>query len=348
MSQESFEDRLKIPTSSTMLNCACSGYPDYAFLSGSMINLIGDSWAGKTLKALAILAECNLLPAFDNYRFIFDDVERANTFDMSYMFGKETADRIEAPSYITGEIAPIAYPEYSETMEDLHCNVLDALENERPCIYILDSFDALDAIQDRAKVEEMRTAKQKKTKAKGTYAMAKPKMASQLFRNITSVLDNTDSFLIIISQTRDDINPMSRTKTTRSGGRALKFYSAHEIWLSSIGREKSKGIDVGGDVLAKVTKAKLTGKIREAEFRIYYDMGVDDIRSCVDYLIYRDVWEQTKNTINASHFKVKGNMTTIIKAIEKRNLESKLKKIVGRTWKKTEDSVRLNRKRKYK
>jgi len=64
-----------IPTGSTLLNCALSDHYQGGYQIGSVVNTIGDSGTGKTLLALNSLAEMTLYKRFDDYRFIFDDVE---------------------------------------------------------------------------------------------------------------------------------------------------------------------------------------------------------------------------------------------------------------------------------
>lgn len=346
-SRKSFDVYYKIPTPSTLLNCACSGYPDFAFLEGSIVNIIGDSWSGKSFLSLLIFAELNLLEEFNHYKFIYDDAEYANQFNMEYLFGPETAERIIPPAVGIRDEDKSEYPIYSDTVEDFWCNIRDHLDEEEPFIYVLDSFDALDTDPDREKVEEMREARKRGTKPKGTYGMAKAKSASSLLRNIDDKLSKTQSLLIVVSQTRDNLDPLSFKKSTRSGGRALKFYCSHEIWLAAGKKHKSKERIIGNDVTVKVEKAKITGKVREAKFTIFNDLGVDDIRSCIEFLTHFGEWKKTKQTINATHFNIKGNMATIIKAIEKRNLEPKLKKLTGRLWNKLEEEIKLKRKRKY-
>lgn len=341
-SKKSFDEFLKIPTPSTLLNCACSGYPDFAFLAGSIVNIIGDSWSGKTFLALSIFAELNLLYQFNHYRFIYDDAEYANTFNMEYLFGPETSKRIEPPAWND------KHPIYSDTIEDFHCHIRDHLDEGKPFIYVLDSFDALDADKDREKIEEMREARKRGVKAKGSYGIIKPRIASSLLRNIDDKLSKTNSLLIIISQTRDNLDPLSFKKSIRSGGRALKFYCSHEIWLTAGAKHRSKERIIGNNVIAKVEKAKLTGKVRGAKFTIFNDLGVDDIRSCIEFLTYFGTWRKTKQTINAEHFNIKGSLASIIKTIEKRNLEPKLRKLTGRLWNQLEEEIKLKRKMKYK
>lgn len=330
-----------VPTPSTVFNLACTDSTDFGFSLGRMVNLIGDSSSGKSMFAKSIFAEIAQIPFFDDYRFINDDVENADDFDNTKLFGKKATQRIEAP-YADAE-GPIP----SDTIEDFHFNICDALDDGRPFIYVLDSFDALDAKQDQDKIESMRTARKKGNKVAGTYGMAKPKKASDLLRNICGKLKKSKSILIIISQTRENIDPMSFEKKTRSGGMALKFYAHHEIWLAMIGKIPKKDLVIGNKVRAKISKNKVTGKVREVEFPIYYDYGVDDIRSCVDYLVKNEYWSKTKLTIDAHDLGIKGTIEKLVSQIEDQNLESEMKEAVGKCWHDIEEAVKLNRKGKY-
>ena len=331
-----------IPTPSTLLNCSCTDSYNKGLKGGTIVNIIGDSSSGKSILALSILAEMNKYSKFDNYRFIYDDVENANSFDMEYLFGSETADRIEPPAVNEDdEDLP------SDTIEDFHCNISDVIDKEIPFVYILDSFDALDSEQDQDKIKEMKKAKKENKKAKGSYGMSKPKKASEILRNIKSGLSSTDSILIVISQTRDNIDPTSFEKKTRSGGKALKFYCTHEIWLAMAGKIKSKDRVIGNKVKAKITKNKITGKVREVSFPIFYDYGVDDIRSCIEFMEKETFWKKKKLTIQAKELKIEGTQSKLIKQIENKNLENKLSKIVGKRWLEIEESLKLNRKSKY-
>lgn len=308
-----------------------------------MGNIIGDSDSGKTILVLSILAEMTTMGVvFDDYRFIFDDAEHANDFNMEKLFGKKCASRIEPPKLDEkGKFVN------SDTIEDFHINISNALREGKPFVYILDSFDALDSDQDQEKFEEMRIAREKGEKASGSYSMSKAKKSSELLRNIISQLKKTKSYLMIISQTRDSIKLMSRPTKTRSGGRALKFYASHEMWLTNVKKLISKKEIIGNQVEIRITKNKKTGKKRTVSFPIYYDYGVDNIRSSIEWLIEKDHWKKKKLTIEAKEFRIKGTIDTIIREIEKRNLEHKLKKIVGRKWLEVEESLKLNRKPKY-
>lgn len=332
-----------IPTCSTQMNLACTDKPANGFLVGRMVNIIGDSSAGKSIFALGCLAEVAQLKEFDRYQLIYDDAEEADEFDKSKLFGKKLAERIGPP-----ERTKKGKPVYSNTIQDFQCHMMDRLEEGKPFIYVLDSFDSLTADEDLAKTEQMREARARNKKAKGSYGMAKPKIASGMFNQLCGALNKGESILIIISQTRDNIDPMSFEKKTRSGGKALKFYATHEIWLAMAGMIKSKELVIGNKVKFRVKKNKRTGKQREGWFSIYYDYGLDDTRSCIEYLEKQGHWKKKKNTILAKEFGTEATLQKLIHKIEDMNGEKKLRTLTGEVWMALENSVKLNRKSRYK
>jgi len=148
----------------------------------------------------------------------------------------------------------------------------------------------LDALEDQKKIDDLSKSIEDDTKVKGTYGMAKAKASSSILRSCTGLLSSTGSILIIVSQIRDNVDPMSPKKDTRSGGHALKFYAHHEMWMKPIKEHKKNGVSIGSAVKVKITKNKITGKVREVVFDIYYDYGIDDISSCIDYLLQIGRW----------------------------------------------------------
>lgn len=335
----------RIPSSSTLLNLACSEDTDSAWAVGGMINIVGDSSSGKSILALSCLAECCHHPDFKDYRIIYDDAENASAFDLSYLFGATLERKIESPEYDENGL-----PLPSQFIEDFHCNIMDALEQGDPFIYVIDSFDALDTEMDAEKIEEMRKARKKKKKIAGSYGMSKAKKASELFRNICSHLKKTKSVLIVISQTRDNINPMSFEKKTRSGGNALRFFALHEIWLGKGQALKGKGQKhiIGHQVVAKIKKNKLTGKVRTVTLFVYYDYGVDDISANIDFLVKEGAWKQGGSSVKAPNLGLTGLRKTVIRDIENRKLEPKVRAEVGTLWHEIEEQLKLNRKPKYR
>jgi len=342
-----------IPTGNVLLNCALSDNPNGGYGAGKMVNLIGDSSSGKTVLALTMLAEACRDPRFDEYDFIFDDVETALEIDVEAMFGKTLAKRIKFIS--------------SDTIEDFYGAIYNQIQTLRPFIWIIDSFDALTSRDEKKRAAEFgkQEAKRKKNedddneqkdeKTKGSWKTEKPKMASEIFRVITGEMKKSDSTLMVISQTRDNLGFGAQfTPKTRSGGKALKFYATHEIWLATGESHKLLKRPIGADCMVKVTKNKLTGKRRSVYFPIYYDYGVDSIESCINFLLDEKHWIQKDKTktekagIDAHDMKIpRMKISEMVKYIEDNNLEHKLNDIVGKVWADIEEKIKLNRKPKY-
>lgn len=343
--KESFVDPLAlIPTGSTTFNLECSGRIEGAFKLGKMVNLIGDSHSGKTLFAFTVFAECSLLKRFDNYRFIYDDVEAANEFNLAYLFGKDCADRIELVR--------------SKTIEEYNDNIARYLDDGRPFIHVLDSFDALTSEAAMEKDAENRKKREKGNKTTGDYGDGKPKIFSRFCSQRIQDLSDNGSALIIISQTRDNIGFGAMfTPKTRSGGKALKFYAFHEIWLACQKKEKEGKRTVVTNVQAKLTKNKLTGNHGEVYFPILRDYGVDNLKSCIHFLQDEGDWTGTDGSINTKGFLAPYFTTTkkkkhpsikmIIDDIEKNNREDELFKLCQKTFDQIMESLKPKRKRKY-
>jgi len=323
--------KLSVPSGSTLLNLACSDSLDGAYGTGKIVNLIGDSSSGKTILAWSMLAEVINNPLFKEYRIIYDDVEAALEINIKKMFGKKTKERVEFLS--------------SDTVEEFYGTIVSITNNTSPFIYVLDSLDALTCDEEQKRAEEY--AKEKGNKA-GSFKTEKPRMISEILRVMKRKIKSTHSMLLIISQTRDNIGFSSMFQPkTRSGGKGLKFYCSHEIWLAVGKKHKKMEREIGADVMVKITKNKLTGKKRNIEFPVYYDYGVDDIGSCVKFLMEEKHWKKSGNNIDAHDLNLLLTENKLIDEIESKNLEPKLRKIVQSVWTDIEDKIKMDRKPKY-
>ena len=329
------KDILLIPTGSTILNLECSGSIDGAFQCGKLTNIIGDSSSGKSLLALTALAECAITPAFDKYRLIYDDVEAANEFDITEIFSQTVEDRI------------VLYR--SRTIEDFNDNVAKLLEAKVPFIYINDSFDALTSEAFQALDISNRKSRDKGDSVSGSYGDGKAKIFSDFCKNRIQDLKDTKSALLVISQTRDNLGFGAKfTPKVRAGGKALKFYACHEIWLSMKKQTKKLNKIVVSDVCAKISKNKLTGNRGEAEFPILRGYGVDDLISCITYLTKIGNWSGPANSINTKGFiPEKISRNKLIEYIEQNDKENEIKQLCQDAFNELLEQLKPNRKQKY-
>lgn len=340
-----------LSTGSTLLNLACSGKTYMGFLKGHFYYLVGDSSSGKTFLSLTCFAEACMNPHFSNYDLIFDDAEDGALMDFAKFFGQRCAERIIAPRYNKeGE------PVFSETIQDVYYHLDLARQRGKPVIYVLDSMDAVSSEEEKKKAVDRNNAHRKKVeegkevKVAGSYGDGKAKVNSERLRQIVPFVKDTGSIVLFISQTRDNINPFSLDKKTRSGGRALTFYATLEMWSAQAGHIKKKIKDkereLGIKSKIRVKKNRIQGKDRSVEIPIYHSFGIDDIGSCVDYLVSEGHWKKSGG-INCVEFGFKGTREEVVKFVEDNELQDILRILVQETWDKIESLCVIHRNKRY-
>jgi len=174
-------------------------------------------------------------------------------------------------------------------------------DKSRPVVIVIDSIAAL------VGKEEVETAHNDSI-AMGLEARA----LSRSLRKIVPTLDSGHVTLVCINQTREKIGTFSfGDNETTSHGKALGFYASVRVKLKSIGQIKNTktGQVIGVKTEAKVFKNKVGPSHRSVNFPIYYDWGVQDDISLMDYLI--DI-EEIKGTswrtltVNGESFRWQG------------------------------------------
>tara|TARA_R100000329_G_scaffold142408_2_gene125825 strand:+ start:3031 stop:4095 length:1065 start_codon:yes stop_codon:yes gene_type:complete len=337
-----------LSSGSTMLNLAVTDTPWGFVAKGMYLFLVGDSDSGKTFLSLTCLAEAAQNPHFDNYRFILDNVEGGAIMNLRKFFGSKMADRLEPPK-VDADGLPIT----SQTVEEFYYNLDDALAHEKPCIYILDSMDALSSVQETDTFGENKKRFQGGKEGKGSYGDGKAKANASGIRQALAKIRATGSILLVINQTRDKLNamPFGPTKT-KSGGHALDFYASVRLW-SSIKGPIYKTIDatkhaIGNTIKVKVSRTRFTGKKTAIEIPIYPSYGIDDTCSCIDYLVNVHKWKMSGQKIDATDFGLTVNKAKLMTEIEsKPGWRTKLQKLTGEEWTKVQRKASLNRNPRY-
>lgn len=330
-----------VSTGSTLLNLALTDRRRCGFRKGRMVNLVGDSSAGKSFLVLTVLAEAANDPKFDGYRLIYDDAENALCFDMQKLFGKKAAKRIETDMK-------------SNTVQKWKKNLVGLVGDSVPFIYVLDSFDSLTSTEA---LERAAKAAKADGEEGGSYKTEKPRIGSETASMVMEPLAETESILIIVSQTRANIGVTFGEKKTRSGGNWLQFYSTHVPWMAILERERHE-ITINGKKMKRTVgvhtrirckKNKVTGKERECEIKISYDYGIDDTYSNINFLVENGVWSKKNGVINADDIcDTPMKAEALQKFIEDNDLEGDVAKLVETTWLEIEAAfVTERRKPKY-
>ena len=341
-----------------------------AFRSGRILNYVGDEQTGKTLFALTAIATNINSGYFDNYRFVYDDAEHA-LYKIKDEFGEKVKKNLEIIK--------------SVTVQDFYANIMDQFKKKGPFFYVLDSLDQISTDEEKEvhkKLLKRRNKKEKlevgddEEKSKGSYGTQKARVMSNLLASITDKLEKTDSFLMILSQTRQTIGFAAKFKPkTRNGGKALDFAASYICWLSRIGKIKKNNIQIGNEIGIKPTKNKnkstyyttdngfennVIGKIRDVETIILNEIGLDDIGTNCNFLVNNGYWAKVKKEKEGKEKEGQkylitdfGDPVELFKKdipyfIEENNHEEKLKELCEKEWLKIEDSMLINRKNKWK
>ncbi len=339
-----------LSSGSTLLNLACSGRPSIAYLPGSFVFMVGDSASGKTFIAMTAFAEACKNKHFDKYSLIFDNAENGALMDLRKYFGTAVLERLESPTVFKlagGGSTPI----YSNTVEGFYFNVDNCL-GKGPCIYVLDSMDALTTEDEKDKFTETRKAREKGKEVAGSYGTSKAKLNSSYLRVVFNKLRETGSILIVLCQTRDNIGFGAQfNPKTRGGGHALTFYASLEIWTSVAGHIKKtvagKPRELGIRCKARVKKNRLTGRDRAVEFPIFHSIGMDDVGGCIDWLVDEGHWQETKGIIKAPEFDFECSAEKLAKLIDETEKDKQLRLLVADRWRTIEELCEVQRRPRY-
>lgn len=330
-----------LSTSSTLINLAMTGRATVGLLPGFYYRFVGASRSGKTFLLLCSMAQASINPAYDDYDLIYDGPEDGALMDLRKFYGQRFADRVRPPS----KRGP------SRSVEEFYYNVDDALQSGKPFFYGEDSMDCLTSESEVDKFQQNKSAFLKGREAPGSYGDGKAKKNSSGLRTIIPRLKDNGSILVLISQSRDDITGGPFKKETSSGGKALTFYSAMQVWTAIRGHitKKVRGRDMKIAQVCRfhVDKTRVTGQDRTVEVPIYPSFGIDDMGSMVAYLIEWKHWEGKADSVVAPEFDFTGSREELVQKIEGEDREDELRQLVVDLWGEIEAACAIKRKPRY-
>ena len=260
---------LLLPTGATLLDLGLGGGWAY----GRVGNIVGDTAAGKTLIAIEACANHAQLHGIKDIRY--NEAENA--------FSRDYAESIGLPPGIkfTGDDAEKEEDRRgSRTVEEFQADfekwLRPRIGKDRPCLYILDSFDALEA------------GSELKREFGDRQPGAKASLSSEFYRTHIADIHAARCHLLIVSQVRESIGVMFGESKTRSGGKAHDFFASQIVWLATSRQIKAKaaGVErvVGTHSIFNVKKNKVGKPFARAPLVIGYSYGVDDEMSNLEWL----------------------------------------------------------------
>jgi recombination protein RecA len=339
-------EKKRLLTGSTLRDLVLAGEKDKLGIpTGVIWNSIGDSSAGKTFESCELIAT-NKKIYKDKFRWNYDNCEGGMTLDSQKLYG---FDIITDKSLI------------SHTVEELFINVnkfIKELKSDELGCYVVDSLDALVSSEVVERGEDrIKAFKKGKEFDAGSYLMGKQKYLSQEFLPIIKpLIETSNCLLIIISQEKEKIGVTFGSKSTRAGGKALQFFSHFESWLArseklEITKKGEKRV-VGIRNKMRFTKARNARPFRDSYATIYFDYGISDIDSNVDFLF--GLLTDSGNDKAIKDFKgveykdqIFKSKKELIAYIIENNFEEEIKQLVINRWEEIEDSVKIERRSKY-
>lgn len=257
----------------------------YGLPFGAIIQLYGDSSTGKTFIKNEIIAATYWALKKLNIPFVWesDDCETGDTFDTTRMYG---FDIHPSERRIGSKVVHDA-----ETIEEMDAKLslmIQTIPADAYGIYAVDSLDGLaDATKKKKEAERLKKLESgDEVVDAGDYGAQIAKFLSQdFFRNKHRPLEKAHILLVIVSQTRTNMGAGTYApKRKTSNGDAMEFYCHTRVQLKRVSDIVKNGKKVGVYVKATTTKSKTPRPYREVFYSAYFDYGIDNIGSNLDYL----------------------------------------------------------------
>jgi len=258
-----------ISTGSTILDFAIANRKDGGIPVGRITEIAGNEATGKSLLSYHIMANTQKNDGIA----IYVDMERSADETFMKRMGVDVTKNFIYPS------PPKSIEDFFDYMTNVITVVRTRFPNKEKKVTIV--WDSVASTPAKEQIENKFSDKDRIASAARAMSACLPK-AMDMF-------DLGYVTLVCINQLRQNIGAMPfAEQTTTPHGKSLPFYSSTRIKLRSVGKIKeSSSRDsriIGVNASAKVVKNRCGPPHRTAEFPIYFDWGVEDELSWIDFL----------------------------------------------------------------
>lgn len=116
----------------------------------------------------------------------------------------------------------------------------------------------------------------------------KARIISKNITNLRGAAGRKNVLLIFLNQLKEKIGAMGYTdeaKYSTPGGKAIRYFSSASMQISSVGKIKNKDNEIVGiKTSVKILKNRFGPGFRIADFPIFFNRGIDDAISCLEFL----------------------------------------------------------------
>jgi len=252
-----------VSTGSSILDLAISNKPNGGIVCGRITELMGLEGSCKSLLSAHMMAsvqkEGGVAVLLDTENAINQEFFNAVGLRMDKMIYRQ----------------PESCEEVFETIEKIIELVRKKANNDKKVIIVVDSMTAAPTKKE-IEGDYDRTG----------YATDKAILMSQNLKKIIQMIGKNKIAVVMTSQLRMKMQVQAFADPyTTSGGKALGFYSSTRIKLSVKQKITNKDKQViGARIQAQIIKNRIAAPWRVVEFSIFFDRGIDDIASQLQYL----------------------------------------------------------------
>jgi len=280
-----------VSTGSTLLDLAISNRKNGGMPVGKFVELSGPEITGKSLFCAQMIAETQKRGGLS----VFFDSE----YSVDKSFWEALGINVKNVNYI-----PFVTLEELFTKMELCIGAFRKADNNRLLTVFVDSI-AQSSIESEMEAEHGVTG----------YATGKSVVIGKALRKITGLISKQRVLVVFTNQVRYNLNagPFGE-KWIVSGGKALPHACSVRIRLANIGKLKNPTTKevYGMECQSQVIKTRFGPNFRFARFDVFFDSGVQDLASWVDFMKLHGIINGTGHgytykKINGEEIKFKGS-----------------------------------------
>lgn len=248
-------------TGCTPLDIAISNRIEGGIPSGRITEISGLQAAGKSLVLATTLANAQK----DGAIAVMID----NEFAVDQSFYKAIGLDLDRLIY-----SNIEYVEDTLSAIEEIILLIRAKDKKIPIIIGIDSIAAMKTRDDLESDYDL-----------GGYKTHLARILSSKLSRTNALAAKFDTAIIFTQQLRMNLSGFGDPYVPARGGMAIAFYSDVRIRLKRIGKIKApNNLIVGVSIRATIDKNRLGPAFRTADFEVYFDSGIDDVKACLDIL----------------------------------------------------------------